>query len=302
MKNVFAVTLASVALSAVAQTLPPPPVVAAPKSAAPVVAAPKSAAPVVAKAAVKAPPVDDKLVKRVVEQPLPGLGVMPGEKQLSRANVIRVQSDRNEIAYVSSSMANRISTPFDAPRVIDTQDVEYQTVGQSIYLLPKDPEKPVALYITGSNANDPVVSLTLVPKPIPQQTIVLQIDAPLAKGGVTGVDSEPAPVTDVYSERLRYLLRQVALNKVPEGFAEGTLPNAAAVLPGVSIHPMTRYSGPAYDIYRYRIRGTGDQVELAEDAFYTEGVRAVAFFPTAVIRKGEETTIFVVADKRATEN
>lgn len=288
-KNVIVVALASFALSAIAQTLPPPPGAAAK----PVAAA--------AKAPAAKPSVDDKLVKRVAEQPLPGLGVMPGEKQLSRANVIRVQSDRNEIAYVSASMANRISTPFDSPRVIDTQDVEYQTVGQSIYLLPKDAEKPVALYITGSNPNDPVVSLTLVPKAIPQQTIVLQLDAPLAKGAASP-DIEPAPVTDVYSERIRYLLRQVALNKVPEGFAEGALPTSAAVFPGVSVHPVSRYSGPAYDIYRYRIRGTGDQVELSEEAFYSEGVRAVAFFPTAVLRKGEETTIFVIADKRATEN
>ena len=289
-KNVIAVALASLALSAFAQTLPPAPGAAAAKMVAPV-----------AKVPAKSPTVDDKLVKRVAEQPLPGLGVMPGDKQLARTNVIRVQSDRNEIAYVSSSMANRISTPFDAPRVVDTQDVEYQTVGQSIYLLPKDAEKPVALYITGSNPNDPVVSLTLVPKAIPQQTIVLQIDAPLVKG-VASADVEPAPMTDVYSERIRYLLRQVALNKVPEGFAEGSLPNAAAVFPGVSIHPASRYSGPAFDIYRYRIRGTGDQVELTEEAFYSEGVRAVAFFPTAVLRKGEETTIFVIADKRATEN
>lgn len=289
MKNVLVILLASLALGAVAQTLPPAPI-----------AAPSKPAPVAAKA-LKAPATDERLMKRVAEQPLPGLGVMPGEKQLARANVIRVQSDRNEIVYVSSSMANRISTPFDAPRVIDTQDVEHQTVGQSIYLLPKDAEKPVALYITGSNPNDPVVSLTLVPKAIPQQTIVLQLDAPLAKGAGMQ-EAEPAPSTDVYSERIRYLLRQVALNKVPEGFAEGSLPSSAAVLPGVAIHPVSRYSGPSFDIYRYRIRGTGDQVELTEEAFYSEGVRAVAFFPTAVLRKGEETTIFVVADKRATEN
>lgn len=297
MKNAIAVALATLSLSALAQTLPPAPGAEATK-----LVIPRAGTKVATAApAAKAPALDEKLSQKVPAQPLPGLGTMPGEKQLSKSVVIRVQSDRNEIVYVSGTLPNRIATPFESPRLIDIQDVDFQTVGQNIFLLPKDPEKPVAVYITGSNANDPVVSMTLVPKNIPQQTIVLQLDAPMAKG-MSASDAEQPPTSDVYSERIRYVLRQVALNKAPEGFVEGALPAATAVLNGVTVTPVSRYSGPAYDIYRYRIKGTGTEVELNEEAFFSQGVRAVAFFPTAVLRKDDVTTVFVIADKSATEN
>jgi conjugal transfer pilus assembly protein TraK len=320
-KTLLAISLASITVAVLAQnqTLPPPvgAEVKFPKSkngahvAAAVPAAAASAAtqpPEPAKQAAAAPkrPVSaafsKQLEQRVSEQKLPGLGTLPGEKQLTRANVIRVQSDVNEVAYISSAMPNRIATPFEAPRVIDSSDFEHQEIGQSVYILPKDSERPIALYVTGSNPNDPVVSLTLVPKEIPQQTIVLQLDAPLAKGSADA-SSEPAPTTDVYTDKIRYLLRQVALNKVPDGFVLGALPRAQAVLPTVVVTPVSRYSGQAYDIYRYRIKGTSaTDVELSEESFYADGVRAVAFFPTAVLRQNDETTVFVIADKSATGN
>ena len=316
-KTLIALSLASLAIAVHAQTQTLPPPVGAevkfPKGKPQ--AAQAAAAPAAAGAAkqdaegsklVAKRPVSSNFAKqleqRVSEQKLPGLGILPGEKQLTKANVIRVQSDVNEVAYVSSAMPNRIATPFEFPRVIDSSDFEHQTVGQSIFILPKDAERPIALYVTGSNPNDPVVSLTLVPKEIPQQTIVLQLDAPLAKGGADAA-SEPAPTTDVYTDKIRYLLRQVALNKVPDGFVQGALPRAQAVLPTAVVSPIARYSGQAFDIYRYRIKGTSaTDIELSEESFYAEGVRAVAFFPTAVLRQNEETTVFVIADKSATGN
>lgn len=253
---------------------------------------------------IKLPPVPtaDKRIKPVEAQPLPGLGLMPGTKEELRTNVVRVGSDRNEIVYVSSVLPNRISTPFAEPRSVDQQpgDVDISPVGQSLYVTMKPTGKSVALYITGSNPNDPVISLTLVPKEMPPQTIVLQLDKnQVETGGST--EATHAPDSNVYTDNIRYVLREAALGKTPEGFSEGPLPTSAANIGNVVAYPKVRYSGPTYDIFRYTLVGTSpNDVDLVEDTFYSDGVRAVSFFPTATLSKGKTTEVFIVSDKSAT--
>ncbi|TCV51517.1 type-F conjugative transfer system secretin TraK [Pseudomonas sp. 460] len=247
-------------------------------------------------------PTADKRTKPVEAQPLPGLGLMPGNKEEARTNVVRVGSDRNEVVYVSSILPNRISTPFAEPRSVDQQknDVDISPVGQSLYVTMKPTGKSVALYVTGSNPNDPVISLTLVPKEMPPQTIVLQLDKAQADTGSKS-EADHAPDSNVYTDNIRYILREAALGKTPEGFSEGPLPSAAANIGNVIAYPKVRYSGPAYDIYRYTILGTTpNDVDLDEGTFYSEGVRAVSFFPTATLRNGKTTEVFIVSDKSAT--
>lgn len=253
---------------------------------------------------IKLPPVPtaDKRIKPVEAQPLPGLGLMPGTKEELRTNVVRVGSDRNEIVYVSSVLPNRISTPFAEPRSVDQQpgDADISPVGQSLYVTMKPTGKSVALYITGSNPNDPVISLTLVPKEMPPQTIVLQLDKnQVETGGST--EATHAPDSNVYTDNIRYVLREAALGKTPEGFSEGPLPTSAANIGNVVAYPKVRYSGPTYDIFRYTLVGTSpNDVDLVEDTFYSDGVRAVSFFPTATLSKGKTTEVFIVSDKSAT--
>ena len=248
------------------------------------------------------PKTAEKRTKPVEAQPLPGLGLMPGNKEESRTQVVRVGTDRNEVVYVSSLLPNRISTPFAEPRSIDQQadDVEFSVVGQSLYATMKPTGKPVAAYITGANPNDPVISLTLVPKVMPPQTIVLQLDKAQAETG-SKAGAESAPDNNVYTDHIRYCLREIALGKTPEGFSEGALPASAANIGNVIAYPKVRYSGPEYDIYRYTILGTTtNDVDLDEGTFYSEGVRAVSFFPTATLRNGKTTEVFIVSDKSAT--
>ena len=248
-------------------------------------------------------PTADKRSKPVEAQPLPGLGVLPGIREEQKTNVIRVSSDRNEIVYVSYLLPNRISTPFADPQSIDQQkqDADISPVGQSLYVTMKNPEKPVVIYVTGSEPNDPVISLTLVPKDIAPQTIVLQLDK--AAAGTNGKgEADHAPESNVYTDQLRYVLREAALGKTPEGFSEGNLPASVASIGSVIAYPKVRYSGPNYDIYRYTLEGTTDaDEELDEGTFYTDGVRAVSFFPTSTLRKGTRTSVFIVSDKSATE-
>src|SRR5690606_3888875 len=101
-----------------------------------------------------------------------------------------------------------------------------------------------------------------------------------------------------YTDRIRYLMRSVALGRAPEGFVEGPLPKAVARMGELVAIPDTRYSGSSFDIYKYRVENVSkDVLELDERAFFTESVRAVAIFPNAILEQGQATNIFVLADK-----
>lgn len=109
---------------------------------------------------------------------------------------------------------------------------------------------------------------------------------------------EARPSSDVYTDNLRYIFRQMALGKTPAGYAEAPLPKAIASMGGLIIQPLSRYSGPKGDIYAYKIGGTtANPVELQEQQFVQKGVRAISFFPTATVSRGESTMAYVFADK-----
>ncbi|WP_413460803.1 type-F conjugative transfer system secretin TraK [Herbaspirillum huttiense] len=237
---------------------------------------------------------------RVAPTTLPGIGTMPGEPQPSEAQVVRVDNSRSSVVYVSGSLPNRIATPFANPVALDSQakDFSVEQKGQSLYVT-MNTSKPVGLFIQGDKPTDSI-ALTLVPRDMPLQVINLVYDKPAGLPAQAG-EGESAPDSNVYTDKIRYNLRQIGLGKSPEGFSEAALPKAVARMGKVVAYPMTRYSGPAYDIFKYKLEATADNVELDEGSFYTAGVRAIAFFPLATLRRGEQTEMYVISDKTESE-
>lgn len=233
-------------------------------------------------------------------QPLPGVGELPGARNPLTSNVVSVTSDRTEIVDVAADFANRIATPFDNPRslaVFSKDTAEISAEGQSLYVKIKNGQ-PLGIYVTGSNPGDPVVSLTLVPKPIPMQTILLQLN-PGAAGGA-GAGAIKGTESNNYEDRIRQIMRTVALGQAPAGFVEAALPKAVGRIGALVIIPDVRYSNAALDVFKYRVESVSqDDVELDEAAFYEDGVRAVAVYPKVRLRKGESVTVFVLSDKSA---
>lgn len=101
--------------------------------------------------------------------------------------MVRSTSTATEVVEISSRYMNRISTPFKAPRMIHAESEDVMKVvsdGQQLYVTLGDVTKTIAAHITGSDPNDPVFSLSLVPKNIEAQVLVLQLDG--AGGGMPG--------------------------------------------------------------------------------------------------------------------
>lgn len=238
-------------------------------------------------------------VSKVRAQAMAGLGTMPGEANNMRIKSVRVGTDRNELIYISQSQLNKISTPFESPKIIDSTGATLKAVGQDLFLLPSS-DKPLTVYISNGGVGQSI-GLTLVPQlNLPAQSIVLQPDASFGATAVA-TDSEETAAGD-YVSRIAGLVKSMALGKTPAGFTRGRLPASVVTGNELVIEPQYKYGGSSYDLYSYRVRSVSKTpLELKEEAFYSEAVRAVAFFPTAMLQTGEVTTVFVVADRSAKE-
>lgn len=245
-------------------------------------------------------PAGNQTAPRLPAQTLPGVGVLPGDAQQSKVNSIRVGSDRNEIVYVSLTQINRLATPFESPQVIDASGASVKTVGQDIYFRPSS-DAPVTIYV--SNGANQTLGITLVPRAnLPAQTIVMQPDTPAGSvrqsqsSGAAATSDEVLPSD--YVGRLNVIIRSVALGQTPQGFTKSRLPASAASTSDLTVFPDYKLSGSNYDVYAYRVKSTtAIPIELKEEGFFSDGVRAIAFYPNVVLQQGDETAVFVVADR-----
>lgn len=240
-------------------------------------------------------------IKSKLPTSLPGVGKLTGSPAVFNASVVRVSAERNEVVYLSNAYPNRISTPFRHPMLVGAPPDGYavddiKIVGSSMYF--PGVGKPLAVFITGNDPGDQVVSLTLMPKDIPAQTVQLMLDG----SEIPSVDRKSDAAPNSYTDALVAKFRTVAAGKVPQGFSSAKMPPTIAKTGALIIIPEERFSGQKLDIYRYRIENAGKGVvELAEAAFYENGVRGVAIYPNLKLEAGEFTYVFVAADKGSSD-
>jgi conjugal transfer pilus assembly protein TraK len=232
---------------------------------------------------------------KILALALPGLGVMPGETSDLKIKTVQVGTDRNELVYISLTQLNKIATPFEAPQAIDSAGATLKTVGQDLYLLPAN-DKPLTVYISDGGTGQSI-GLTLVPKAnLSAQSIVLQPDARVASARAKSESDESVPSD--YVARINAMIKQLALGKTPTGFTKSKLPRAVAAGTDLVIEPQYKYAGSTYDLFSYKATSkSASPLEMREESFYSEVVRAVAFFPNALLQQGEETMVFVIADR-----
>lgn len=244
----------------------------------------------------------------ISERPLPGLGLPPGAPAPQRPLIARSDGTVNEIVFISQDKTNRISTPFSKPKVIDSSGAQIATKNGNVFLtMHGDPKKggkpitePIGIFITEDTPDSPVIAMTLVPRPIIGQTIVVQIEGydPNLKDRKAQRQQEEARGSD-YENHLIVLLRAVARSQVPAGYTEEKLNLPLARIGEIDALPEKRYSGTTYDIYQYRLRNSAGRgpVTLSEPSFYKKGVRAVALHPLLQIQPGQETSVFIITGK-----
>lgn len=229
---------------------------------------------------------------------------MPGLKKDDPALkpfVLHTRNGVNEIVKMSSRLLNRVATPFKKPVVIDTSESTSKIVGSDVYFMPAG-NTPIGLFIADSSNTSQTVSLTIIPdETIPGQNLIVKLEdlrTVRSLTGVTEAESQIAhPQATDYTSMVRTLMASAARGSIP-GFSPVPLEGGVAKMDDLTIEPEFTFAGSVADIYRYRLVNNGAQpVDLVETAFFRQGVKAVSFFPYTSLKPGQESYVFILADK-----
>ena len=235
---------------------------------------------------------------KVEAQNLPGVGAIPGDPIDLKNKVVKSGSERNEVSYISATTINRIATPFTNPKIVDDSDAEYKVEGGDVFVKPKS-SKPISLFIR-DDVSKQVISMTLVPKNLPMQTIIAELQTkPVAQAA----NDNSAVIPEEYLTKLTTINKLVAIDSVPPGFTKSDIDASIGKIGNVVVTPLNRYSGSTFDIYKYELKsGYTEIIELKEDAFFTNlNIRSISFYPKSTLNPGESTFMIVVSDKPRSE-
>jgi len=216
--------------------------------------------------------------------------------------VLHTRNGVNEIVRLSGRLLNRIATPFKSPMVIDTSASDYKVVGSDIYYTPAG-DKPIGLFIADEANTQQTISLTIIPAyDIPGQNLIVKLEDLRTVQNLAAAPSEAesevmAPRANDYTSFVRSLLTQAVRGRIT-GFSPVPLEGGVARMGSLEVIPEVSFAGSVVDIYRYKIRNTtNERMDLLETAFFRKGVKAVSFFPRLSLAPGEDSYVFLLADK-----
>lgn len=233
----------------------------------------------------------------VTGRPVPPLGKLPDGVVPANPTVIHMTDGVTYEVKVSRWMPNRFATPFRAPKVVDASGAQIQTLNSDVFILPSG-DSPFVVYIVEGTplpgVKSPTLSMVLIPQErMPAQNIVVSLDAVGDRERGGNVSEEP------YVQYVKKIFRHIVRGEVPQGFVKTRFEGKRIAVMGgvVEMAPVESYSGTNMLIAVYVLKNTGSQsVEINEESFYRERVRAVALYPDVVLLPGQETRLYVLAD------
>ena len=217
---------------------------------------------------------------------------------------LQVREGVNVGVEVSRGHLNRIVTPYPNPRVMKVnKEVVTKIKGRVIYVATRD-ESPVTMFVRNEGDEGDALSLTLIPRGIPPKEIRLSIPGVefAQRGDVDRAHSWE--LKNGYMKSIRSLMRNVAKGEIPPGYSmRGINANDVA--------PRCAQSGIKFDFSRGQvvkgsrfklIAGVATNVkrsktEILEKNCGARGVKAVALWPTPLLKPGQQAEVYVVMDR-----
>lgn len=262
----------------------------------------------------------------VVQQPMPlGAQALPGQeasfvppppaparKKITAApapGLLDVRSGVNYRIGIAIGHTNRLLMPFKKPVVKTNSTATISVEGNIVYVSTTN-EEPITLFIHEVGQGDPAVSLTLVPGEIspissnvriigyegPQNALESNEDAPKSNE-----DARQYETTLPYVQTLTAVMKDLALEKVPDGYGLSNIRGYGAGVPRCSmpnlvLEPFQLLTGSELKVYVFRATNTGvSRAEVTEDR--CGRVRAVAAWPRRVLEPGQSTEIYVITSR-----
>ena len=219
---------------------------------------------------------------------------------------ITVQEGTTEVINISRGYLNRIVTPFENPKLVTVNNIQFQKEGSSIFLSTTG-NAPVGVHIM---SNDPLdtrsISLALVPNPIPPRTIELrwpgQAGDPVV-GRITTRQAQRWEESQPYVDGLLETFGTIARGEVPPGYALSPATDGITCqIPGLATEIGQRLTGGHVSVYVMRVTNLeAAGVEILQHAgCLSSRVLAVAPWPSAYLEPLAATELFV-AVKNAPE-
>ncbi len=233
---------------------------------------------------------------------LPGVMTIAGENRkavdFTDVRYIDFKNLGSQTIYISTNQPNMIKLPFTNPAVIADKasvQVDKRKVSSNIYVTWTGQEPhPSQMFIEPPGGGGESLSLELVPKNIPSQTIIVTASvAPSANDPLKDQNNSSAYVT-----KIQEFMADVARGKTPFGMTRQNLDIPPLAKNGLILKPLRRYSGVNYDLYTYRITNPGkDIAHLHEQEFDGPDVAAVSIYPAPILKTNESGLLEVIARK-----
>lgn len=200
---------------------------------------------------------------------------------------------------------NRLATPFSDPQV-KTTSTAATSVEANIVYVSSDTAEPVSFYIYDKGNPDQTISVSMVPADIPPVSVTLHLlgytNADRARVLANGDPklAEGWESNQPFLSGLKYIFRDIALGKIPDGYSLATLPASAlpvpgCFMPGVSIRPRQILEGYNMRVFVAKVTNTSPVVrEIDErDCAHSDSVLAVAVWPIRNLVPGDSTEMYI---------
>lgn len=212
-----------------------------------------------------------------------------------------VEPGTTEVIPIARNYLNRIITPFEQPKLITVNEIQFRKEGSSVFVTTGS-DTPVGVHIL---SNDPAdtrsISLALVPRPIPPRTIQLRWPG---QGGLEphqaralANKAERWEQASPYVETVMELVSLIARGEVPPGYSlvEGS-DTVPCEIPGVRLYAGQRLTGSRFSVHVLKATNEGTStLEIVQSAGCRgAGVVAVAPWPDAYLIPGASTEVYVV--------
>lgn len=227
-------------------------------------------------------------------------------KSSQKPTLVSVTPGVTELVEVAQNYYNRIVTPFDNPKLITVNPIDFKKQGNVIFIQPGQ-KQPVGVYILpqDSNNDDRAISLALIPKKIPPKTINIVWSKPALKEqslkSFSGnfKKAERWETSNNYEKTILRINTLLAKGDIPPGYELRNTSSAYSCdFNGLKVTVGQVLEGSQFKVLVAKAENiTATGFMIVEESCFTDSVVSVAMWPRAYLEAGEKTEMYIVEKK-----
>lgn len=217
--------------------------------------------------------------------------VLAASTGVQGATVIQADEEKTTFVTVSQKDINRIELPEDIAEGLSSKAVDVKIKGSSLFVKLPDSPQPAELFVI---TDERTISLILVPKDIPSETIIVK-EGNGNGGGQGGIALASAD----YEGHIKNIVLALSSGTAPDGYSEKPIQEAELVSMGnLTLKKEYGIENHVFEGAKYIIHNSGaSKVVLSEDMF--SGWEGVAVGLNRLELYPQETgNLFIVKRKK----